>query len=63
MKVRTEKNSKDYVESDCEIVFVEDSKGNRYEIKQDKFGGIEIMASDSLSIEPHVSNHITIKTI
>lgn len=40
-----------------------DSEGNRYEIRQDKFGGIEVIVEDgSCSIEPHVSNHITIKT-
>ena len=43
---------------------ITDSDDNCYEIKPDKFGGIEIVASDgSISIEPHVANHITIKTI
>lgn len=42
---------------------VTDSDDNRYEIKPDKFGGIEIVASDgSVSIEPRVSNQIVIKT-
>jgi hypothetical protein len=43
---------------------ITDNDGNRYEIKPDKFGGIEVMASEgSIAIEPHVSNQITIKTI
>ena len=43
---------------------ITDNDGNRYEIRPDKFGGIEIQASDgSIAIEPHVSNEITIKTI
>ena len=42
---------------------VTDIDNNRYEIKPDKFGGIEILASDgSISIEPKVSNQIMIKT-
>ena len=42
---------------------VTESDYNRYEIKPDKFGGIEIVASDgSVSIEPRVSNQIVIKT-
>jgi hypothetical protein len=43
---------------------ITDKDDNRYEIKPDKFGGIEVMASEgSIAIEPHVSNQITIKTI
>lgn len=43
---------------------ITDNDGNRYEIRPDKFGGIEIQTSDgSIAIEPHVSNDITIKTI
>ena len=43
---------------------ITDNDDNRYEICPDKFGGLNIMAADgSLSIEPHVSNDITIKTI
>jgi hypothetical protein len=41
-----------------------DDDDNRYEIKPDKFGGIEVQAADGrIAIEPHVSNEITIKTI
>lgn len=41
-----------------------DDDDNRYEIKPDKFGGIEVQAADGrIVIEPHVSNEITIKTI
>lgn len=40
-----------------------DSNDNHYEMRSNKFGGIEVMASDgSISIEPMVSNHIVIKT-
>ena len=43
---------------------ITDNDDNRYEIRPDKFGGLNIVAADgSLSIEPHVSNDITIKTI
>ena len=43
---------------------VTDNDDNRYEIRPDKFGGIEVMASDgSIAIEPRVSNQIVIKTI
>lgn len=40
-----------------------DNEGNLYEIRPDKLGGIEVIASGgSISIEPKVSNHIVIKT-
>lgn len=43
---------------------VTDNEDNWYEIRPDKFGGIEILASDgSIAIEPSVSNMIVIKTI
>ena len=43
---------------------ITDNDDNRYEIKPDKFGGIEVQAADGrIVIEPHVSNEITIKTI
>ena len=42
---------------------ITDGDGNLYEIRPDKFGGIEVIASDgSISIEPRVSNQIVIKT-
>ena len=43
---------------------ITDNDDNRYEIRSDKFGGIELQAADGrIAIEPHVSNEITIKTI
>ncbi len=45
-------------------VEIEDEGGSRYEIRPDKFGGIEVLASDgALAIEPKVSNQIILKTI
>ena len=45
-------------------LYVYDDNGNEYAIKADKFGGIEICANDGkISIEPSVSNIITIKTV
>lgn len=44
-------------------IVIQDNDGNRYRIQPDRFGGIEIIAEDGkMSIEPNVSNHITIKT-
>lgn len=43
---------------------ITDNDDNHYEIKPDKFGGIEIISSDgSIAIEPRVSNQLIIKTI
>ena len=45
-------------------LYVYDNNGNEYAIKADKFGGIEICANDGkISVEPSVSNIITIKTV
>ena len=45
-------------------LYVYDNNGNEYAIKADKFGGIEICANDGkISVEPSVSNVITIKTV
>lgn len=45
-------------------IVIQDNDGNRYRIQTDKFGGIEIMAEDGrVSIEPNVSNVITVKTL
>ena len=43
---------------------VSDKEGNWYEIRPDKFGGIEVMASDGpIIIEPKVSNQLVLKTV
>lgn len=45
------------------VHFVDDDI-NDYEIRADKFGGIDIIANDGkISIEPCMSNSITIKTV
>ena len=60
----TDKEYKEVEVSDIERVIVTDKDGNRYQIKTDRFGGLEIMAEDGkISIEPSVSNLLTIKTI
>ena len=60
----TDKGYKEVEVSDIERVIVTDKDGNRYQIKTDRFGGLEIMAEDGkISIEPSVSNLLTIKTI
>ena len=65
-KLRFKNDNDEWVEVEIRPhhrIEVTDSDGNRYEIRPDKFGGIEVMASDgSISIEPKVSNHIVIKT-
>lgn len=44
-------------------ITVIDNEGNYYNIKPDKFGGLEIISIDgSIEIDPCVSNHIVIKT-
>ena len=66
-KLRYKNENNEWVEVEIlpnRRIEITDKDDNRYEIKPDKFGGIEVMASDgSISIEPHVSNQITIKTI
>lgn len=60
----TDKGYKEVEVSDTERVIVTDKDGNRYRIKADRFGGLEIMAEDGkISIEPNVSNVLIIKTI
>ena len=59
-----DKEYKTKVVEDTNHVIVYDNEGNRYRIKADKFGGIEIMNEDGhTSIEPNVSNVVTIKTL
>lgn len=44
-------------------VEITDDDGNRYEIRTDKFGGIEILANDgSISVNPRMSNQIIVET-
>lgn len=44
-------------------IIIEDNDGNRYRIKPDKFGGIEIMAEDGkMTVNPHMANVIIVKT-
>lgn len=46
-----------------ESIYIYDEEGHQYRICLNKFGEIEIQASDgSLSIEPHVSNEIVLNT-
>lgn len=62
-----EYTNKDYQEVQLEevrTIIITDSKGMRYRIKEDTFGGLELMAEDGrMSIEPNVSNLVTIKTL
>lgn len=45
------------------VHFVDDDN-NDYEMRADRFGGIDIIANDGkISIEPCMSNNITIKTV
>jgi hypothetical protein len=66
-KLRFKNDSNEWVEIEIRPhrrIEITDNDDNRYEIRPDKFGGLNITASDgSLSIEPHVSNDITIKSI
>ena len=49
--------------AEAKTLTIIDNDGNDYEIRADKFGGIEIIVNYGTAlIEPHVSNHITIKT-
>ena len=42
---------------------ITDNDGNRYEIRPDKFGGIEILASDgSILVNPRMANQIIVET-
>ena len=66
-KLKFKNESNEWVEIEIQPnrrIEITDNDDNRYEIRPDKFGGLNIMTADgSLSIEPHVSNDITIKTI
>jgi hypothetical protein len=64
MEIEVRENHQRDSETICKDVIIHDDKDNRYKLSIDKFGGIDIIALDgSLSIEPHVSNNVTIKTI
>ncbi len=44
-------------------IYLYDGKDNQYRISLNKFGELEIQSTDGgLSVEPNVSNEITIKT-
>ena len=66
-KLRFKNDSDEWVEIEIRPhrrIEITDNDDNRYEIRPDKFRGLNITAAEgSLSIEPHVSNDITIKTI
>ena len=66
-KLRFKNEQREWVEIEIRPnhrIEITDNDDNRYEIHPDKFGGLNIMAAEgSLSIEPHMSNDITIKTI
>lgn len=50
-------------EIDQMYLLIYDNDGNEYRVSTDKFGGLEIIATDGhLLIQPHQSNHITIIT-
>lgn len=65
-KLRFKNDNDEWVEVEIRPhrrIEITDGDGNRYEIRPDKFGGIEVIVSDgSISIEPRVSNQIVIKT-
>lgn len=66
-KLRFRDENREWVEMDIpehQRIEVTDNDGNRYEIRPDKFGGIEILANDgTISVRPRVSNQITVETI
>ena len=65
-KLRFRNENREWVEMEIpehQRIEVTDNDGNRYEIKPDKFGGIEILANDgSISVNPRMSNQIIIET-
>ena len=65
-KLRFRNENREWVEIEIpefQRIEVTDNDGNRYEIRPDKFGGIEIIANDgSISVNPIVSNQIIVKT-
>lgn len=45
-------------------IVIEDNDGNRYRISPDITGGFEVLAEDGkMSIEPNMSNVVTLKTL
>jgi hypothetical protein len=45
-------------------IVIQDNDGNRYRIRPDITGGIEVMAEDGkMVIEPNMSNVVTLKTL
>ena len=65
-KLRFRNENHEWVEIEIpefQRIEVTDDDGNKYEIRPDKFGGIEIIANDgTISVNPRVLNHIIVKT-
>lgn len=65
-KLRFRNKNREWVEMEIpehQRIEVTDNDGNVYEIKPDKFGGIEIIANDgTITVNPRMSNHITVET-
>lgn len=65
-KLRFRDENREWVEMEIpehQRIEVTDNDGNRYEIKPDKFGGIEILASDgSILVNPRMANQIIVET-
>jgi hypothetical protein len=65
-RLRFRNENREWVEMEIpehQRIEVIDNDGNRYEIRPDRFGGIEILANDgSISVTPIVSNQIIVET-
>ena len=65
-KLRFRNENREWVEIEIkehQRIEVTDKDGKRYEIKPDKFGGIEILANEgSISVNPIMSNQIIVET-
>lgn len=65
-KLRFRNENREWVEMEIpkhQRIEVTDNDDNRYEIRPDKFGGIEILASDgSISVNPRMANQIIVET-
>lgn len=65
-KLRFRNENREWVEMEIpehQRIEVTDKDDNRYEIRPDKFGGIEILANDgSITVNPIMSNQIIVET-